>query len=345
MDDSVKLALESALVLAEDRAIELARDVAREHVADELAPNTRRAYARPWQAWSEHCARRGVPATPVGADELIVYLTGLSLGGSAPATVRLALAAISVVDQRARVTESERQPAPVRSDPLVRAWHKGWSRQHRHAPQKRAPVLSPQQVESVIRAAQERPRNVAPLAHAAHYARDRAMLLIGVTAALRVSELVALELGDVETDADGRGLLVTVRRSKTDQGGRGRTVGVLPQGRSIRCPVEAWMQWRRLRGDWPGAAFVAIERSGELGRKALDESTGRRIVVRRAKAAGIDLTSHTMRRTLATRAAQQGKSVHKIAAQGGWRSVQTLLRYMDDGQIFDDNASAGLLDD
>jgi site-specific recombinase XerD len=49
--------------------------------------------------------------------------------------------------------------------------------------------------------------------------RDRALLLLGFAAALRRSELVALNVDDIEENAEG--ILVIIRRSKTDQEGAG----------------------------------------------------------------------------------------------------------------------------
>jgi integrase len=49
--------------------------------------------------------------------------------------------------------------------------------------------------------------------------RDRALLLLGFAGALRRSELVALDVADLEETAEG--LLVHIRRSKTDQEGAG----------------------------------------------------------------------------------------------------------------------------
>ena len=61
--------------------------------------------------------------------------------------------------------------------------------------------------------------------------RNRAMLLLGFGAALRRSELVGLRIGDVQL-VPGRGLTVLVRRSKTDQYGRGQQVRSGPTRRT-----------------------------------------------------------------------------------------------------------------
>jgi site-specific recombinase XerC len=85
--------------------------------------------------------------------------------------------------------------------------------------------------------------------------RDRALLLIGFAAALRRSELVALDVADVEHVR--RGVVLHLRRSKTDHDGRGHKVAI-PYGRSRWCPVallDAWLSVRvsqtaRYSGQW-----------------------------------------------------------------------------------------------
>jgi site-specific recombinase XerC len=55
-------------------------------------------------------------------------------------------------------------------------------------------------------------------------ARDRALILLGFAGAFRRSELVGLDLEDCAFGKDG--LTVTLRRSKTDQQGVGRKIGI-----------------------------------------------------------------------------------------------------------------------
>ena len=68
--------------------------------------------------------------------------------------------------------------------------------------------------------------------------RDRALLLLGFAGALRRSELVGLDVADITEGADG--LTVRLRRSKTDQEGAGRTVGIPYGSNPVTCPVRAW---------------------------------------------------------------------------------------------------------
>ena len=69
--------------------------------------------------------------------------------------------------------------------------------------------------------------------------RNRAILLLGFAGALRRSELVALNVADIEP-ADG-GLRVNIRRSKTDQEGEGTVIAIAAG--ITDCPAKALMTW------------------------------------------------------------------------------------------------------
>ena len=75
--------------------------------------------------------------------------------------------------------------------------------------------------------------------------RDRAVLLLGYAAALRPSEVAALHLADVGVDSNG--LLITIRRSKTEQEGRGQIVGVVAGLHAATDPIRALRAWLDLR--------------------------------------------------------------------------------------------------
>jgi integrase len=66
-----------------------------------------------------------------------------------------------------------------------------------------------------------------------------------------------------------------------------------------------------------------------------------------AALAGIDfaleLSSHSLRRSLATGAHRAGASFESIKRQGGWKNDGTVREYIDEAQRFEDNAAAALL--
>ncbi len=96
--------------------------------------------------------------------------------------------------------------------------------------------------------------------------RDRALLLIGWAGAFRRSELVALTVEDLVETTEG--LVVIVRRSKTDQEGAGRKVGV-PHGSTSLCPVTAFQSWLSLAHITSGPVFRKVDRHGHVGPRAL----------------------------------------------------------------------------
>ena len=76
-------------------------------------------------------------------------------------------------------------------------------------------------------------------------ARDRALLLMGFAGGFRRSEIVGLDCDDVERVRQG--LIVTLRRSKTDQEGAGRKVGIPSAGPGTApcLPSTAGLPFRR----------------------------------------------------------------------------------------------------
>ena len=70
--------------------------------------------------------------------------------------------------------------------------------------------------------------------------RNKALLLIGFAGGLRRSELVAVTCNDFEWVQQG--IILVIRRSKTDQDGAGRRIGI-PFGRTVHCPVRALENW------------------------------------------------------------------------------------------------------
>jgi integrase len=100
-------------------------------------------------------------------------------------------------------------------------------------------------------------------------ARDRALLLIGFAGGFRRSEIAALDYDDAERVRQG--IIVTLKRSKTDQEGAGRTIGI-PFGRTRHCPVLALDRWLDVSWIEAGPIFRPIDRRGHI---AAIRSSGR----------------------------------------------------------------------
>ena len=172
--------------------------------------------------------------------------------------------------------------------------------------------------------------------------RDRALLLLGFSIAARRSELVALNVADIVENEHG--LMVRIRRSKTDQEGRGATVAV-PRG-AIACPVKALQAWLDAAGITEGPIFRPVLRGGAVATTRLTDRSVANIVKVHAERLGLDpatFSGHSLRAGFATSAAARGANLFKIMDVTRHKSVDTLRGYVRDAELFRDHAGQGML--
>jgi integrase len=173
--------------------------------------------------------------------------------------------------------------------------------------------------------------------------RDRALLLLGFTGALRRSELVALDVRDLEQTSEG--LVVCIRRSKTDQEGEGRKVGIPEGSDPATCPIRGVEQWLSAANIRSGPVFRVMNRHGQVLPNRLSGEGVAIVVKRSVEKLGYNpalFSGHSLRAGLATSAAAAGKGERAIMNQTGHRSVTTVRRYIRDGNLFRENAADGL---
>lgn len=169
--------------------------------------------------------------------------------------------------------------------------------------------------------------------------RDRALLLIGFAGALRRSELIGINVDDVEFFAEG--LVLHLRRSKTDQVAHGREVAI-PRVRRRHCPCRCLTTWLAAAGIEDGPVFRPINRYEEVLPQRLSAQSVALVIKRLAAQAGLDpavLSGHSLRAGFVTNAVQRGASAASICAQTGHRSDEMMQRYVRAGRQFRDNAN------
>lgn len=172
--------------------------------------------------------------------------------------------------------------------------------------------------------------------------RDKAIILVGFAGALRRSELVALNVADIEPVSAG--LRVTIRRSKTDQEGRGTTIGLLSG--KFDCPSSALTAWLKAAGISNGPLFRRISRKGEVSQVRLTDRTVANIVKHYAGQIGLDpdrFSAHSLRSGFLTSAASNGASIFKMMDVSRHKSIDNLRGYIRDADLFRDHAGAGML--
>ncbi len=151
--------------------------------------------------------------------------------------------------------------------------------------------------------------------------RDAAMIAVASDAALRVSELAALDVDDVAKEDDGSGRL-TIRVSKTDTEGDG---AVLYLGARTMARVEAWLD---AAGITYGRLFRALHKGGSL-RDSITPRAVRTIFARRAAAAGVEgrVSGHSLRVGAAQSLAGAGASLVEMQTVGRWKAPTMPARY------------------
>ncbi len=222
-------------------------------------------------------------------------------------------------------------PNPARSEP-VRSTLRGIRRAHGQ-PQRLARPLTKEDLFSVL----------ATTGDGLKDARDRALLLVGFAGAFRRSELVSVNCADIEPVKQE--VVINPRRSKTDQEGTGRKIGI-PHGRTRWCPVSALNEWLERVGIEDGPVFRPVDRHGKVHNAHLWGEAVSLVIKERVAAVGLDpddYSGHSLRAGLATSAAAAGVSSWKIRQQTGHASDAMLARYIRDGELFVDNAAGALL--
>lgn len=296
-------------------------DKARAYAEQATAENTRAAYRSDWAHFTAWCDEHSASPLPADVPTVAAYLAECT-DTFKLSTIERRLVSISKAHQIAGAPN----PAKTEQIHLVMS---GIRRALGRAQTQKAPAVT-----EVIRAMLD------TLGSGPAGLRDRALLLLGFAGAFRRSELVALDIADLAFTPAG--VVVIVRRSKTDQEGRGASKGI-PMGLfTATCPVRALRAWIEAAQLVSGPLFRPIDRHGNIKPTRLTDHAVARIVKRYAAKAGLDadlFSGHSLRAGLATAAAAAGAGDRSIQKQTGHKSRAMLDRYIRSAELFKDNAA------
>ena len=306
-------------------------------VRSAVASSTADAYQADWRifdAWTE--VRGYGRATDATAVTVAEYVTHQVTAGLALSTIRRRLAAIRFVFER------DGRASPT-FHPLVLATLAGAARTIPTAQRQAAPLRLRDMRRLVWGLQVARPNHPAT-------PRDQLLIGLGWAGALRASELVALDVADLEfvgdpERADG-GLVVHVRRSTTDQHRAGDVVGVPYPSIESGCPVRlALRHCRKVRS---GPLFRAIDRHGQAHQRLGAEAVTRILRPHIADLLRVDglpvderlYSAHSLRAGFVTEARAHDVPDARIArhtrhAHPGDRRTNTLDRYDRPTDLFE----------
>ncbi|MCC0808706.1 tyrosine-type recombinase/integrase [Methylobacterium sp. W2] len=289
------------------------------------ADATVRAYRGDAAAFGAWCLRFGFQSMPASAHAIAEFLVHEAEAGRAVSTIGRRLAAIRYAHKLAGLADPT-------DDEGIHATVKGIRRRVGVRPTQKSPATA----EVITAMMQHVPPGLAGK-------RDKALLALGFAGAFRRSELASLDVADLREDA--KGLRVMVRRSKTDQEGRGIEKAI-PHGRFIR-PVALVRDWLDAAGITEGPVFRPVSRSGRVrgAQRLTDRSIGD-LVKHYAALAGFDpalFGGHSLRAGFITTAADRGADMTRIMDVSGHRDPRTVVGYIRRANAFKGHAGSGFL--
>ena len=310
-----------AVLAADRKAITVLDGSAAAYAAAEKSEGTRREYRTAlakFVAWCESVGAAPFPATP---ETVAAHLASLADRGLSVSSIEGRAAAIAYAHKLAR------EPNPL-ADERVRAVMRG-IRRTVGKPARGKAAATAKIMASFVK---HSPDSVSGK-------RDKALVLIGFAAALRRSELVALEVSDLERSESG--VIITIRRSKTDQEGSGHQVAV-PYGKKLRV-IEALDDWLEASKVASGPVFRAVDKAGAVGAEPLSGRSVARIVKAFATASKLDakaFSGHSLRSGFITSALEAGSDLLRVMDVSRHREVGSLKKYDRRANAFQ-NAAGG----
>lgn len=265
-----------------------------------LAPGTRDTYGRALRRFDEWVDGRTV------TDELVAfYLAVLFDRGLAPASAATVVAAIK---NRAKREGKASPVGPCTQIALAAFRHVGAGR-------------GPGQVDGISWQEAYRMADIARSGGRLRDLRDALLIHVMSDGLLRVSEAAALNVADIAFTE--KGALVTIRRSKTDQEGKGATVVAGPE--TARLARE----WIKEAGIDDGPLFRPVNKANRVQERPLSTRSLTDIVKKRAAAAGIEgrVSSHSLRVGSAQSLRERGATMAQLMDAGRWTRTDTVAHY------------------
>ncbi|MEV7600038.1 tyrosine-type recombinase/integrase [Kitasatospora sp. NPDC089797] len=281
----------------------------RDRIEQSVPENTRAAYGRQWEAFVGWCSSVGRTVLPATAETLAEYVGHLADLDRAPSTIEQGIAAIRTVHRH-----SGHPGLPDTSAALAVLKAHRQDRATAGKRKRKAPPITLDPLRAMIDAT-----DLSTLTGL----RDRVLLVLGFAMMARRSELAALDIADVTFTEDG--LVVLIRKSKTDKDAVGAEVTIPRGSHPDTDPVRvtrAWLDALAEHGSVDGPLLRRINRWGRLQDGRMSGAAVNERVRCLACAAGLPradtFTAHGLRAGGPTEAAKAGTPVAFIAEHGRW---------------------------
>jgi len=275
------------------------------------AKNTLRAYKADYKDFAQFCIKNGLKPMPSQPKIITLYLTHLSKHCKF-STLKRRLASISVIHKISGHYIDVKHP-------MITENLMGIKRILGSYQKAKKPILI-NDLKLIVKAI-DKDKNEK------NRYKNRALILIGFSGGFRRSELVAIDYEDLDFVSEG--VKIFVKRSKTDQSGEGMTKGIPYFSNPEYCPVTSLKKWIEKIGINSGKIFDMSDRSVAL------------IIKKYTFLAGLDpnkYAGHSLRSGFATSTAELGAEERSIMAMTGHKTTQMVRRYIQEANLFKNNA-------
>ena len=289
------------------------------------ANNTLRAYKSDFNDFGLFCVQNGFKSLPSEPKIVSLYLTYLSTKDIKMSTLKRRLVSIGVIHRLKGLYLDTKHPSILENI-------MGIKRRKGSVQKSKKPLLI-NSLKIIIDVIDQQDKEEIKKF------RDRSIILIGFSGGFRRNEIVSLDYEDLDFVPEG--LKINLRRSKTDQFGKGFVKGLPYFDSDQYCPVVSLKKWIEISKITSGSLFRRFSKGSKLLNKRLTDQTVALLIKEYLKIAGIDsknYSGHSLRSGFATSAAESGVEERNIMAMTGHKSTEMVRRYIKEANLFKNNA-------
>ena len=287
--------------------------------------NTVRAYKSDFSDFGLFCVQNGFKSLPSEPKIVSLYLTHLSVKNAKMSTLKRRLVSIGVIHKLKGHYLDTKHPSIIENIMGIK--------RRKGSYQKGKKPLLISSLKAIINVIDHQKKEEIKKF------RDRSIILIGFSGGFRRNEIVSLDYDDLDFVPEG--LKINLRRSKTDQFGKGLTKALPYFDNSQYCPVVSLKKWIEVSKIRSGPVFRRFIKGSKLLENRLTDQTVALLIKEYLQLAGIDsknYSGHSLRSGFATSAAESGAEERSIMAMTGHKSTEMVRRYIKEANLFKNNA-------
>jgi site-specific recombinase XerD len=289
------------------------------YIQNSKSKNTQKSYAADWRHFTEWCEEAGRSPLPASVGTMCLYLSELAETYKY-STLRRRLSSINQAHRFKKYLPPSRHIE-------VQALMEGIKRE-----------IGSQQEPKKALMLQVLPDLINKIDTSTLIGiRDKAIILLGFALASRRSELVSINLEDLQLNEFGMDVRIKETKTKNDD----LVKGVVFTYNEF-CPVTATQEWIQAGEISSGALFRSIDRHGNI-KGCLSDKAIALILKKYIGELGLnkmDFAANSLRSGLSTSAAMMGMTDIAIMKQTGHKTREMVDRYVQAGLRYKNNASS-----